>query len=297
MIELVRERGRLVEGFGGDTLNAALYLARLLKDRGVTVSYVTRLGDDAPSRAMLRAWRADGIDCALVEQVPNRCSGRYWIDVDKRGERVFTYDRSRSPAREMFLGDAAALVDKLRRHDALYVSGITLAILHDTGRRRLLHLMKAMKDAGKQVIYDTNHRPALWDRAEGALAANRAALRAATLALPSREDLAALFGLESTEDCLDMLTGLAIPEIVLKQGAEPVHLVCEGRREVVAVQPVEKPVDTTAAGDSFNAGYIAGRVLGESPLRATRRAIRLSRLVIGHRGALVPAKAMAAALQ
>jgi len=294
MVEFTCEKGRRVEGFGGDTLNAALYLARLLKGREVTVSYATRLGDDAPSHAMLRAWRQEGIDCALVEQVPGCSLGCYWINVDARGERVFTYDRAGAPAREMFSGDASALVAKLRRHDALYVSGITLAILRPVGRDRLLHLMKAMKDAGKAVIYDTNHRPALWDKAEGALAANRAALNAATLALPSREDLAGLFGLESARDCLALLTGLAIPEIVLKQGGDPVHLVYEGRHKIVALEPVGTPVDTTAAGDSFNAGYIAGRLAGESPPRATDRAIRLSRLVIGHRGALVPRQAMTA---
>ena len=52
--------------YGGDTLNTAVYLARL----GVEVDYVTALGDDPLSKRMVEAWRAEGVGTRLVLQLP-----------------------------------------------------------------------------------------------------------------------------------------------------------------------------------------------------------------------------------
>jgi sugar/nucleoside kinase (ribokinase family) len=73
MIEL-RHRGEsdLELGYGGDTLNFAVYLARLTRGTGVAVDYVTALGDDPYSDAMLAMWRAEGIGCELVARLPGR---------------------------------------------------------------------------------------------------------------------------------------------------------------------------------------------------------------------------------
>ena len=61
---------------------------------------------------------------------------------------------------------------------------------------------------------------------------------------------------------------------------------------MIATQPVETVVDSTAAGDSFNAGYLAGRLLDQSPADAARLGHRLASQVIRHRGAVIPAEAM-----
>ena len=63
MIELKQaEGGLLSRGFGGDTLNTAVYLARL----GVGVDYVTALGDDSLSDEMIAGWAAEGVGISRV---------------------------------------------------------------------------------------------------------------------------------------------------------------------------------------------------------------------------------------
>ncbi len=52
------------------------------------------------------------------------------------------------------------------------------------------------------------------------------------------------------------------------------------------------PVDTTAAGDSFAAGYLAARLRGEAPAAAARAGHRLAAVVITHPGAIIPREAM-----
>ena len=53
------------------------------------------------------------------------------------------------------------------------------------------------------------------------------------------------------------------------------------------------PVDATAAGDGFNAGYLAARLLGTDAAQAAGAAHRLAGDVIRHPGALVPRAAVA----
>ena len=119
--------------FGGDTLNTALYLARL----GIETSYVTALGDDTLSSAMLAAWSAEGIRVDEVLRLPGRNPGLYMIERNALGERSFLYWRDRAPAREFFdLADDFAL-ERLARFDWLYLSGITLSLYPDSGRARL----------------------------------------------------------------------------------------------------------------------------------------------------------------
>src|SRR4051812_50110599 len=94
MIEL-REMadGRFARSYGGDTLNTAIYLARL----GVAVDYVTALGDDPWSDEMIAGWAAEGIGTEQVARVPGRVPGLYIIQTDARGERSFLYWRGNAP--------------------------------------------------------------------------------------------------------------------------------------------------------------------------------------------------------
>ena len=72
--------GLYSRGFGGDTLNTAVYLARL----GVKVDYLTALGDDAMSDEMIAAWNAEGVGTRRVSRLPGKLPGLYMIQTDGR---------------------------------------------------------------------------------------------------------------------------------------------------------------------------------------------------------------------
>ena len=78
--------GTLRRSWGGDTLNTALYLARL----GAAVDNVTALGDDGWSSEMLAEWQSEGIGTGLVHRLPGRLPGLYIIQTDSRGERALS---------------------------------------------------------------------------------------------------------------------------------------------------------------------------------------------------------------
>jgi 2-dehydro-3-deoxygluconokinase len=294
MIEL-RHRGEtLLElAYGGDTLNFAVYLARLTRGRGVGVDYVTALGDDPYSDAMLAMWQAEGIGCDLVARLPGRLPGLYTIRTDQRGERTFTYWRSAAAARDMLRGERARNIpDRLVGHDLLYLSGITLSILDPSQRATLMALADAVRARGGRVAFDSNFRPAGWPDRDEARNLFDQMLRRVDIALPTLDDDQALFGVQDAADCARRLHDLGVGEVVVKLGALGCSLSLQGRTTEIAAEPVADVVDSTAAGDSFNAGYLAARLTGAEPEAAALVGNRLAARVIAHPGAIIPRAAM-----
>jgi 2-dehydro-3-deoxygluconokinase len=292
MIELFEDAssgpGSMRRTYGGDTLNSAVYLARELADRQARVHYVTVLGDDPYSAEMLDGWTAEGIDTSLTERLPGGLPGLYTIRVDERGERDFLYWRDRAAARQLFATDGAEqTLAALAGFDWLYFSGITLAILSPEGREKLMDLCRSVRAKGGQVAFDTNFRPRLWPDREEARAVIGQAWQNASVALPTFEDEAALFGDENAAATVARLRDAGCAEIVVKRGAEPCIVASNGEMLEVAAEPVSPVVDSTAAGDSFNAAYIAARVTGQPPGEAAKAGHALASRVIGHRGAII----------
>lgn len=278
--------------FGGDTLNAAVYLARL----GVPTRYVTALGDDGYSDRMIAAWNAEGVQTDAVRIVPGRVPGLYVIETSPSGERRFRYWRSESPARDVF--NAAQAEETTRRlldTDVLLLSGITLSLYGEAGLWRLLSALKQARRKGIRVVFDTNFRPRNWSDPSIAVAAFSAIADVADMVLAGDEDLALVFGADAGADPEATLRDwlyFSRTEVVLKRGKGDCEIWLDGKNWRIAAEKVDKVVDTTAAGDSFAAAYLAARLRGADPDDAARTGHRLAAAVIQHPGAIIPRSAM-----
>ena len=280
--------GTLTRGYGGDTLNTAVYLARL----GAKVDYCTVLGDDPFSDEMLAGWQAEGVGTSLVLRLPGRLPGLYLIRRDARGERSFFYWRGEAPARQLLeLPGSDAIAEALAACGQLYLSGITLSLYSAAGRERLFATLQQARARGARVAFDTNFRPRGWPDRDLARVVYGRAFAEADLVLASTEDLELLFG---TARPPELLAHAADCEIVLKLAEPGCRILAAGRELLVPAQPVDDVVDTTAAGDSFAAGYLAARLAGDDPEAAARAGHRLAGAVIRHQGALIPRSAMPA---
>jgi 2-dehydro-3-deoxygluconokinase len=294
MVELRhRSATELDLAFGGDTLNFAVYLARLTRGRGVRVDYVTALGDDAYSDAMLAMWQSEGVGTELVARLPGRLPGLYTIRVDERGERTFTYWRSAAAARDLLSGERAVQVGKkLGGCDLLYLSGITLSILDAPQRQALMALAEEVREARGRVAFDSNFRPAGWPDRDEARAVFDAILERTDIAVPTLDDEQKLYGVKDALKCAERLHEMGVAEVVVKLGSAGCYLSSAAFTDEIAAESVEKVVDSTAAGDSFNAGYLAARLLGAEPEPAGRLGNAVAARVIAHPGAIIPADAM-----
>ncbi|WP_339433140.1 MULTISPECIES: sugar kinase [unclassified Pseudomonas] len=289
MIELQqRADGSLLQNFGGDTLNTAVYLSRALGDQA-QVDYVTALGDDSFSDAMCQIWTSEGIGLDLVQRLPGRLPGLYCIQTDANGERRFLYWRNEAAVRDCFTTPAAEpILAALPDYDVLYFSGITLAVLGAQGRERLIEVLSEARQRDARIVFDNNYRPRLWASSEDARAAYRSVLPYVDLALLTVDDDQALFGFADGDAVFEAYALIGTPEVVLKRGAQACLIRCDGEVFEVPAQKVEKVVDTTAAGDSFSAAYLASRLLGGSPTEAAAAGHRLASRVIQVPGALIP---------
>ena len=276
-------------GFAGDTLNTAIYLARL----GCDVAYVTNLGTDAFSSRMVQRFQGEGVDCRLIGRHDSRMPGIYAIETDPGGERSFRYWRDASAARTLFSGVGASLAD-LDAFDVIYLSGITLAILPPEVRASLTKAATALKAAGKTTVFDTNHRPRLWPDLRTAQESFTAMWQATTVALPSYDDEERLYPGQTPAQVAQRVADLGPAEVVLKNGAEGPLLCWDGQTVQTAMAKAAHVLDTSGAGDSFNAGYLAARLQGADPLLAAAAGHRLATAVIGHHGAVIPRDAMPA---
>ena len=290
MVELVQAGPSLLrQGYGGDTLNTAVYLRRALPAEAGSVAYVTALGDDAFSDEMVAGWQAEGLDCSHVARLTGRLPGLYVIRTDDKGERSFLYWRSTAAARDVFAGpEGETRLRDLTGFELVYLSGISLAILSETDRGRLLAVLAERRRQGAQIAFDPNYRPRLWPDQETARRAMTEAASAATIILPSFADERALFGDATPVATLARLHAQGATEVIVKDGEAPVHFRMDGEAYTTLPIRVADPVDTTGAGDSFNGAYLAARIQGRSIALAVDAATRQAATVVRHQGAIIP---------
>jgi 2-dehydro-3-deoxygluconokinase len=287
MVELSQAGGNLWSlGIAGDTLNTAWYLRRCL-GADWRVGYFSRVGTGEFSQRMLRFLAAEGIEADHVSPDPEREIGLYAISLEG-GERSFSYWRGQSAARRL-ADDPQRLAHALKDCRIAYLSGITLAILPDAGRAALLDAAAGARTTGCRIVFDPNLRPRLWQSADDMRHWIERAAGGADLVLPSFDDEAAHFGDATPQDTIARYQDRGTGDVVVKNGGGPIWFATGDQEGVLEDLVRETPVDTTAAGDSFNAGYLAARLKGADGPAAIRAGHALSCKVIGHRGALVPA--------
>ncbi len=296
MIELSQKGAEVSRGFGGDTLNTSVYIARQVPPDALSVNYVTALGTDNFSQQMLESWQAENVDTSLTQRMENRLPGLYYIETDSTGERTFYYWRNEAAAKFWLESDdAARICEELATFDYLYLSGISLAILSQGSRDKLLSLLRECRANGGKVIFDNNYRPRLWASREETQQVYSQMLQCTDIAFLTLDDEDALWGEKPVDEVIAWTQAAGVSEVVIKRGADSC-LVAVAGQPVIDVPAVklakEKVIDTTAAGDSFSAGYLAVRLTGGTPEAAAQRGHLTASTVIQYRGAIIPREAM-----
>ncbi|ENM5786463.1 sugar kinase [Vibrio metoecus] len=299
MIELNgKPFGAMHQTFGGDTLNAAVYLRRGCEANAnpddIQVSYVTALGTDPISSGMLSRWQEEGVATELVLRDPTRTPGLYLIQLDDQGERTFLYWRNQSAARYLLQHpEFGRIKQALNQVDMVFLSGITLAILPVEDRIALLNLLVELKAKGVEIAFDSNFRPALWPQDDHHTVKEiyQVMYQLTDVALVTFDDELLIWGDSTPEQTIQRLTALGVQKCIVKLGAEGCLIQdssASNAPQAVPTQPVVQVVDTTSAGDSFNGGFLSAYLAGADLATACQRGNALAGTVIQHRGAIIP---------
>jgi 2-dehydro-3-deoxygluconokinase len=287
MMELLGKGNTYQRTFAGDVYNSAVYAKR--RNKEIDVQILTAVGTDSVSAEMMAQWAREGIGHELVMISTTAHLGIYIVSTDSEGERTFTYWRKNSAATELMSLMTENTRHQLEKFDAIFFSGITLAILSDDKKADLLALIATLKAQGKTIAFDPNYRAVLWNSKDHAARWLSKAYQLADIALPGLADHKEVFGHKSHDDVRSFLQSFNIKEIIVKADNAGLfgHL---GTQASVHCAITElTPLDTTGAGDSFAGTYLAERLGGVSMAEAMRNAAKIAGLVVQHRGAIVEA--------
>ena len=272
---------KYLQGFGGDTSNAAIAAARA----GARTAYLTRVGADTFGNALVDLWQREGVSTAAVQRDEAAPTGIYFVTHGKAGHE-FSYLRAGSAASRMtpkWLSDG--VTDVISSAHILHLSAISLAISPgacDTA----FAAMALARTSGTRVSFDSNLRLKLWPlpRAQACIAQ---AVSMCDVFLPSLEDMVTLTGLTDPGAIVDWSHAQGAHTVVLKLGAEGA-LVSDGvRRQSVSGQRV-KVVDATGAGDCFCGNLLARMALGDDVFVAAAYANAAAALSVQGYGAVAP---------
>ncbi len=295
MIELSIKDNLTTRSFGGDTLNTSVYLSRLFPNDQTAIHYVTGLGIDPFSQEMLEQWQKENIKTDLIQRLDNKIPGLYAIMTDSNGERSFYYWRNDAAAKFWLKTEQTEQIcEEITTFDYIYLSGISIAILDEYSIDRLIELLEKFKANGGKVIFDNNYRPRLWRSQEYAQNVYSKILSYTDIAFLTQDDEQMLWGNTHYQDSIIRSKKLNASEIIIKRGSESCIVETLNERVEVPANIItkDKIVDTTAAGDSFSAGYLSVRLKGGTIEDAIQKGHDLAGTVIQHRGAIIPPEAM-----
>ncbi|WP_416877251.1 sugar kinase [Litorimonas sp.] len=288
MVELRSANGGLLsQGFGGDVYNTLIHLNRLMGEK-VNASLCTAIGSDTFSDDFENLLNEEGVSTDYLIRDKTGTMGLYAITLDEAGERSFTYWRGQSAARHFMSHPDLKLSDLIANSDLIYFSGITLAIQSDSEREGFFNLLNKAKANGAKIAFDPNYRARLWEDREIARKWTRAAYKISDIIFTGTEDERLFESRTSEEIIANILKKHGERDIVVTDGINRVHAYCGGENHTVPTIDVVTVVDTTGAGDAFNAGFLSVYLQGGTPEDALANANRLASYIVTVRGAIPP---------
>jgi sugar/nucleoside kinase (ribokinase family) len=240
----------------GTAAGAGVDLAKL----GARVLAVGALGDDLLGDIVVAAMARHGVDTSGLVRKSGAQTSATILPIRGNGERPALH----VPGATRLLERADLDLNQIQSGRALLV-GAPDALAGLTGAD-LTEVAKAAQAAGTLVAVDVLHpgRPEDLDRLKGLLGA-------ADWFWPNADQLLSLTGRQDLTSAIADVLALGTGGVAVTLGADGCLL---ARRDTDAGQPVALPapqvdvVDTTGCGDGFNAGMLAGLLLGANPVDA-----------------------------
>jgi len=288
MLELRNEPdGGKAFSYAGDTLNAAIYAKRFKDD--MDVYWLSAVGKDQFSEEILSFAANEKINTEFVFTSEEKALGIYSIYTDNQGERFFNYWRNDSAAKQMVaLLDNCDRLKDVESFDFVLFTGISLAILNEQDKARLLLFIEQLKAQGTRVVFDPNYRARMWQSDLHAIQWFSKAFSLSDIVLPGLDEMDHLYGTKTHQAVNSMFKLYAIEELVIKCGKDGVvgyfhhEPVCH-----IPFNPAPIQIDSTAAGDSFAGTYIAARSHGSAINESILSADSVARTVVQYQGAII----------
>jgi sugar/nucleoside kinase (ribokinase family) len=253
---------------GGAAGNVASWIAHA----GTAASIVARIGNDSAGAAITSEFEDLGVDYSSLRKTSD-ATGVVVVVVDKKGERTMFPETGANS------GLVVTDMPHLAGFDAAYVSGY--ALLNPRSRTGVLDMIAVIKSAGLPIFYDTVTVGAMKEVDRALI---QSWLPLMDYVLPNEEEALYVADASDIDSALTKLLELC-PAVIIKRGPSGVIAQNRGgtRIDIAAIKTVV--ADTTGAGDSFAAGFIATKISGGDLTASLKAGVTLAAKCVANIGA------------
>ncbi len=287
MIEISNVKNNLYnQSFAGDTLNFCNYLDK----KKLNAFFLSAIGKSEINQSLLDFIKSKNISTKYIKQINQFEIGLYLIKNKDNGEKQFFYWRDESAAKQYFNNiDFINLYKELKNFDYIYFSGITLSIIHVSKLNNFIKLLKLLKSKKIKIVFDFNIRPTRWNKKN----LNNffdSVLKFVDICFISGEDMSYWKNKNGIKSYEQIVKKYKIKHSIFRKNAKFTYVFLNKNKYVFKNKLLKKVVDTSGAGDGFNAAYLSNFIVNNDPVLALKAGSTLGSKIVMKKGAIVDVK-------
>ena len=287
MIEISNINNSLYnQSFAGDTLNFCNYLDK----KKLNAFFLSAIGKSEINQSLLDFVKSKKISTKYIKQINKFEVGLYLIKNKDNGEKQFFYWRDESAAKQYFNDiDFINLYKELKNFDYIYFSGITLSIIHVSKLNNFIKLLKLLKSKKIKIVFDFNIRPTRWNKKN----LNNffdSVLKFVDICFLSGEDMSYWKNKNDIKSYEQIVRKYKIKHSIFRKNAKFTYVFLNKNKYVFKNKLLKKVVDTSGAGDGFNAAYLSNFIVNNDPVLALKAGSSLGSKIVMKKGAIVDVK-------
>ena len=287
MIEISNIKNSLYnQSFAGDTLNFCNYLDK----KKLNAFFLSAIGKSEINQSLLDFIRSKNISTKYIKQINQFEVGLYLIKNKDNGEKQFFYWRDESAAKQYFNNiDFVNLYKELKNFDYIYFSGITLSIIHISKLNNFIKLLKLLKSKKIKIVFDFNIRPSRWNKKNLNIFLD-SVLKFVDICFLSGEDMNYWKNKNDIKSYEQIVRKYKLKHSIFRKNAKFTYVFLNKTRYVFKNKLLKRVVDTSGAGDGFNAAYLSNFIVNNDPLLALKAGSSLGSKIVMKKGAIVDVK-------
>ncbi|HUT79661.1 MAG TPA: carbohydrate kinase [Candidatus Bathyarchaeia archaeon] len=266
---------------GGAPANFSVGIARL----NLEITFIGMVGNDPFGEFLVSFLKKEGVNTKYIEKTENNeRTALAFVSLDETGERSFVFYRNN--AADLKLSPEKITDDIINKCEYLHFG--TLSLSSEPSKSATIKAITECKRNGAKICFDPNLRMDIWQSKELLRETISHVLPYVDILYPSYEELSFILGKEvSEEEAINVLMEKYPIEIIALKKGKDGCLLKSREGFFLTIPSFEVPIiDTTGAGDGFNAGFIFGLSTGKTLEEAGIIGNAIGALVIQKRGAM-----------
>ena len=274
------------QSFAGDTLNFCNYLDK----KKLNAFFLSAIGKSEINQSLLDFVKSKNISTKYIKQINQFEIGLYLIKNKDNGEKQFFYWRDESAAKQYFNNiDFLNLYKELKNFDYIYFSGITLSIIHISKLNNFIKLLKLLKSKKIKIVFDFNIRPSRWNKKNLNIFLD-SVLKFVDICFLSGEDMNYWKNKNNIKSYEQIVRKYKLKHSIFRKNAKFTYVFLNKTRYVFKNKLLKTVVDTSGAGDGFNAAYLSNFIVNNDPVLALKAGSSLGSKIVMKKGAIVDVK-------